>query len=134
MTKQALHKIEEFVKVALAEITDLQHKLTSIQVKQAADLAQEDRELDAVLKKAAEAMYNSDFINDEEEKSLFVKKAKEDSKYLAQVVERVCNAADVAYMGKVATVKSSTQSEDPVMRRAFGLGGNYNLLDTDNEF
>jgi hypothetical protein len=134
MTKQALHKIEEFVKVALAEISDLQSKLSSLQTKQAADLAQQDRELDSVLKKAAEAMYNSDFINDEDEKALFVKKAKEDSKYLAQVVERVCNAADVAYMGKVATVKSSVQSDDPVMRRAFGLGGNYNLLDADNDF
>jgi hypothetical protein len=134
MTKQALHKIEEFVKVALSEISALESKLSSLQVKQAADLAQHDRELDSVLKKAAEAMYNSDFINDDDEKALFVKKAKEDSKYLAQVVERVCNAADVAYMGKVATVKSSTQSDDPVMRRAFGLGGNYNLLDTDNDF
>jgi len=116
MTKQALHKIEEFVKVALAEISELQHRLSSLQVKQAADLAQDNRELDTVLKKAAEAMYNSDFINDEDEKALFVKKAKEDSKYLAQVVERVCNAADVAYMGKVATVKSSIQTDDPVMR------------------
>ena len=134
MTKQALHKIEEFVKVALSEISELQNKLSSLQVKQAADLAQQDRELDSVLKKAAEAMYNSDFINDEEEKAMFVKKAKEDSKYLAQVVERVCNAADVAYMGKVATVKSSIQSDDPVMRRAFGNGGSYSLLDADHEF
>jgi|LauGreDrversion4_2_1035121.scaffolds.fasta_scaffold05142_3 formate-dependent nitrite reductase cytochrome c552 subunit len=134
MTKQALHKIEEFVKVALSEISELQNKLSSLQVKQAADLAQQDRELDSVLKKAAEAMYNSDFINDEDEKAMFVKKAKEDSKYLAQVVERVCNAADVAYMGKVATVKSSIQSDDPVMRRAFGNGGSYSLLDADHEF
>ena len=134
MTKQALHKIEEFVKVALAEISELQHRLSSLQVKQAADLAQDNRELDTVLKKAAEAMYNSDFINDEDEKALFVKKAKEDSKYLAQVVERVCNAADVAYMGKVATVKSSIQTDDPVMRRAFGNGGSYSLLDADSEF
>jgi len=134
MTKQALHKIEEFVKVALAEISELQHRLSSLQVKQAADLAQDNRELDTVLKKAAEAMYNSDFINDEDEKALFVKKAKEDSKYLAQVVERVCNAADVAYMGKVATVKSSIQTDDPVMRRAFGNGGSYSLLDSDSEF
>ena len=134
MTKQALNKIEEFVKVALSEISELQNKLSSLQVKQAADLAQQDRELDGALKKAAEAMYNSDFINDEDEKAVFVKKAKEDSKYLAQVVERVCNAADVAYMGKVATVKSSIQSDDPVMRRAFGNGGSYSLLDADHQF
>jgi hypothetical protein len=92
-------------------------------------LVQKDRELDAALKKAAEAMYSSDFINDEDEKALFVKKAKEDSKYLARIVERVCNAADVAYMGKSASVKSSNHSDDPVMRRAFGYDNNYNLLD-----
>lgn len=134
MTKQALHKIEEFVKVALSEISELQNKLSYLQVKQATDLAQQDRELDNALKKAAEAMYSSDFINDEDEKAMFVKKAKEDSKYLAQVIERVCNAADVAYMGKVATVKSSIQSDDPVMRRAFGNGGSYSLLDADQQF
>lgn len=134
MTKQALDKIEEFVKVALSQISELQQKLSSIQTKQAADSAEEDRELDSVLKKAAEAMYNSDFINDEDEKRAFVKKAKEDSMYLARVVERVCNAADVAYMGKVATVKSSIQTDDPVMRRAFGNGGSYSLLDADNDF
>jgi hypothetical protein len=76
-------------------------------------------------------MYSSDFINDEEEKALFVKKAKEDSAYLAKIVERVCNASDVAYMGKVATVKSSTQSDDPVIRRAFGYSNGYSLLDDE---
>jgi hypothetical protein len=128
MTKQALHKIETFVKVALSEISDLKQQLGELQTKQAADKVAQEREFDLVLKKAAEAMYNSDFINDEEEKLAFVKKAKEDSKYLAQVVERVCNAADVAYMGKSASVKSS-QSDDPVMRRAFGYSNSYSLLD-----
>jgi hypothetical protein len=74
-------------------------------------------------------MYNSDFINDEEEKALFVKKAQEDPKYLAKVVEKVCAAADVSYMGKVASVKSAPQTDDPVMRRAFGYSSYDNLLD-----
>jgi len=60
---------------------------------------------------------------------LFVKKASTDLKYLASVVERVCNAADVAYMGKSSTVKSAGQSDDPVVRRAFGYSGSYSLLD-----
>ena len=129
MTKQALHKIEEFVKVALSEIDSLKQQVNSFQHKEAEEKSHQDKELDTVLKKAAEAMYNSDFINDEDEKALFVKKAKEDAKYLAKIVERVCNAADVSYMGKSATVKSSQQSDDPVLRRAFGYDSNYSLLD-----
>lgn len=129
MTKQALHKIEQFVKIALEEISELRQQLTAQQTKKAADQSKQDRELDSALKKAAEAMYSSDFINDEDEKSLFVKKAKEDSAYLAKIVERVCQAADVAYMGKSASVKASSQNEDPVMRRAFGYDQNYSLLD-----
>jgi hypothetical protein len=129
MTKQALHKIENFVKVALSEISDLQEQVTKLQTKKAEEQAYQNKSLDEALKKAAEAMYSSDFINDEDEKVAFIKKAKEDSLYLAKVVERVCNAADVAYMGKAATVKSSNSSEDPVMRRAFGYDGNYSLLE-----
>lgn len=129
MTKEALHKVEEFVKVALHEINDLRQQLAAQTTKVASEELKRDKELESALKKAAEAMYNSDFINDEEEKSLFVKKAKEDSKYLARVVERVCNAADVAYMGKTAKVKSSNHSDDPVVRRAFGYDNNYSLLD-----
>lgn len=129
MTKQALQKIEQFVKIALNEINDLRGQVAAQQVKQAEDKERQDRELDTALKKAADAMYSSDFINDAEEKALFIKKAKEDSKYLATVVERVCTAADVAYMGKVASVKSSDESTDPVMRRAFGYSTSYNLLD-----
>ena len=129
MTKEALHKIEGFVKVALSEISELKQQLSQLHTKENEKAASYDRELEQALKKAAEAMYSSDFINDDEEKKAFVKKAKEDPMYLAKVVERVCNAADVAYMGKQATVKSSNQSDDPVMRRAFGYEHSYSLLD-----
>jgi hypothetical protein len=129
MTKQALHKIEQFVKVALAEIADLKQQLHAQQVKQASITEQQNKELETALKKAAQAMYNSDFINDEDEKALFVKKAQEDHKYLAKVVERVCAAADVSFMGKSASVKAAPQSDDPVMRRAFGYSSYDNLLD-----
>jgi hypothetical protein len=131
MTKEALHKIEKFVKVALSEIDELKQQLYTFQSKEASEKLQNDKELDNALKKAAEAMYNSDFINDEDEKALFVKKAREDAKYLAKIVERVCNAADVSYMGKSASVKSSQQSDDPVLRRAFGYDSNYSLLDDE---
>lgn len=129
MTKQALHKVEQFVKVALAEISELKSQLNEEQAKKTKEAALQDKELEQALKKAAQAMYNSDFINDEEEKALFVKKAQEDVKYLARVVERVCAAADVSYMGKVASVKTAPQTDDPVMRRAFGYSSYDNLLD-----
>jgi hypothetical protein len=129
MTKEALDKIAQFVNVALSEISELTRQVQSHQTKEASAQLTKDRELDAALQKAAEAMYSSDFITDEDEKALFVKKAREDSKYLARVVERVCKAADVSYMGKVATVKAGTQSEDPVIRRAFGYEASYSLLD-----
>jgi hypothetical protein len=129
MTKEALLKIETFVKLALDEISSLEHKLAESNIKQAADAAVKNQELDNALKKAADAMYSADFITDADEKSTFVKKAKDDVTYLAKVVERVCNASDVAFMGKMATVKSSNQTDDPVMRRAFGYDLNYSLLD-----
>ena len=128
MTKQALHKIEQFVKVALDEIASLNDSIVELNNKKAYELQLADKTLDSSLKKAAEALYSADFINDEEEKQLFMKRAKEDINYLAKTLERVCKAADVAYMGKVANVKSSVPSEDPVMRRAFGYDA-YNLLE-----
>jgi hypothetical protein len=129
MTKEALLKIETFVKLALDEISSLEQRLAESQIKQASEAATANQELDKALKKAAEAMYSADFITDADEKTLFVKKAKDDATYLAKVVERVCNASDVAFMGKMATVKSSAQTDDPVMRRAFGYDINYSLFD-----
>ena len=129
MTKKALLKIETFVKLALEEISSLEQKLAESHIKQASETAIKNQELDSALKKAAEAMYSADFITDADEKTLFVKKAKDDATYLAKVVERVCNASDVAFMGKMATVKASGQSDDPVMRRAFGYDLNYSLFD-----
>lgn len=129
MTKEALLKIETFVKIALDEISRLEQQLAEQNIKQAAENALKNNALDIALKKAAEAMYSADFITDAEEKTAFVKKAKDDATYLAKIVERVCHASDVAFMGKMATVKSSNQSDDPVMRRAFGYDLNYSLLD-----
>lgn len=128
MTKQALHKIEQFVKVALDEIASLNNSIEELNNKKAYEEYLADKSLDLSLKKAADALYNADFINDEEEKQSFMKRAKEDANYLAKTLERVCKAADVAYIGKVATVKSTPHTEDPVMRRAFGYDA-YNLLE-----
>lgn len=129
MTKEALLKIESFVKVALDQIASLEKQVQEAQIKKASELEVKNNAFESALKKAAEAMYSADFITDADEKDLFVKRAKDDSAYLAKVVERVCNAADVAFMGKMATVKSSNQTDDPVLRRAFGYDLNYSLFD-----
>ena len=123
-------KFEEFVKIALAEIDELKQQLKGVNEKIASDKEVRDEEFEQALKQAAAALYDSDFINDEYDKRKFVKKAKENHKYLAEVIQKVCQAADVSTFGSVASVKTAGDvSNDPVMRRAFGYDVNYNLLD-----
>ena len=54
MTKEALHKIETFVKVALDEISHLKSSLNTLNEKKAQLVAVEATELEQALKKAAE--------------------------------------------------------------------------------
>ena len=130
MNKEMTSKFEEFVKIALAEIDGLKQQLKGVNEKIANDEEVRDEEFEQALKQAAAALYDSDFINDEYDKRKFVKKAKENHKYLAEVIQKVCQAADVSTFGSVASVKTAGDvSNDPVMRRAFGYDVNYNLLD-----
>ena len=130
MNKEMTSKFEEFVKIALAEIDELKQQLNGVNEKIANDEEVRDEEFEQALKQAAAALYDSDFINDEYDKRKFVKKAKENHKYLAEVIQKVCQAADVSTFGSVASVKTAGDvSNDPVMRRAFGYDVNYNLLD-----
>ena len=129
MDKETYLKIEEFVKQAMEEIADLKTQLSSLYEKQAEEAAERDEDFDHALKVAANALYDSDFINDEYDKRRFIKKAKEDHKYLASVIQKICEAADVSTFGSVASVKTAGESVDPVMRKAFGYDVNYNLLD-----
>ncbi|NBQ68977.1 MAG: hypothetical protein EBU46_09160, partial [Nitrosomonadaceae bacterium] len=62
----------------------------------------------------------------------FLKKAKEDVSYLARTLEKVCNAADIALIGKPARVANKQQKEaeyDPVMAKAFGYSANASIID-----
>jgi DNA-binding phage protein len=130
MNKEITSKFEEFVKIALEEIDELKQELKGVNEKIANDAEVRDEEFEQALKQAAAALYDSDFINDEYDKRKFVKKAKENHKYLAEVIQKVCQAADVSTFGSVANVKTAGDvSDDPVMRRAFGYDVNYNLLD-----
>jgi len=129
MDKEMLSKIEEFVKQAQSEIESLKAELSSVHEKRAAELEERDEEFNHALKLAANALYDSDFINDEYDKRRFIKKAKEDHKYLATIIQKVCEASDVSTFGEVASVKTAGDNSDPVMRKAFGYDANYNLLD-----
>ena len=130
MNKEITSKFEEFVKIALEEIDELKQELKGVNEKIANDAEVRDEEFEQALKQAAAALYDSDFINDEYDKRKFVKKAKENHKYLAEVIQKVCQAADVSTFGSVASVKTAGDvADDPVMRRAFGYDVNYNLLD-----
>lgn len=130
MNKEVTTKFEEFVKTALEEIADLKQQLSTLNEKVAAEQEARDEEFEHSLKKAASALYDSDFINDEYDKRRFIKKAKEDHKYLAEVIQKICQASDVSAFGSVANVKTAGDlQDDPVMRKAFGYDVNYNLLD-----
>ncbi len=129
MNKEFLNQVELFVKVAMDEISALRAELSELEEKKAEETEERLEEIEHSLKKAATALYDSDFISDEYDKRKFVKKAKEDPMYLATVIEKICQAADVSTFGSVANVKTAGDNTDPVMRKAFGYDSNYNLLD-----
>jgi FtsZ-binding cell division protein ZapB len=130
MNKEVFEKFETFVKTALEEIADLKQQLSSLNEKEAAEKEARDEEFEHALKQAAASLYDSDFINDDYDKRRFIKRAKEDHKYLAEVIQKICQASDVSAFGSVANVKTAGDlQDDPVMRKAFGYDVNYNLLD-----
>ena len=132
MNNQELQKIAQFVKEAMAEIASLREELENTKNANLQKSAADASRLDNSVRKAANALYDSDYINDEYAKDNFVKKSKEDPAYMAKIIEKLCHAADVGYMGKVSGVKSVGEVDDPVMRKAFGyLSNSYNLIDEE---
>lgn len=133
-----LQKVSEFINIAVNEseaLTDktaaLEAKLLEYRKKEAAQQITNDR-LEMALRKAAEALYDADFITDEIERRNFMKKAKEDPSYLARTLEKVCNAADIALIGKPARVANRQHKEaeyDPVMEKAFGSSRMVSIID-----
>lgn len=138
LNKKFLQKVADFVKIAVNEAGHLSDKTAELEAevlqyrkKEAAEAIARDR-LDVALKKAADALYDADFITDDIERRNFLKKAREDVSYLARTLEKVCNAADVALIGKPARVANKQQKEaeyDPVMAKAFGFSANASIID-----
>lgn len=114
-----------FVKLAIDETDRLNDHVIELKKKEAADEIDKAR-YELALKKAADALYDTDFLTDEYEKKTFLRKAAEDPVYVVRFLEKVCEAADIAPIGKPARVASKPKEAeyDPVMARAFGWKSN----------
>ena len=122
-----LTKVAQFIKLANSHIYDLEYQRVEQKKKIASELAKYDNYRQS-LRKAAQALYDSDFITDELERRKFLKRAEADPAYLSSVLEKVCKAADVALIGspaRVATVVKKGEEYDPVRARAFGYDVNH---------
>jgi hypothetical protein len=122
-----LQNVASFVKLASSEIKSAEDKVAALEEellefkkKEAAEAIEKQRYV-AELRKLADALYDTDFLDDFEKKN-FLRKAAEDKIYVARFFGKVCEAADVAQIGKPARVaaKPKEAQYDPVMARAFG--------------
>ena len=123
---QLLSQVAAFIKVAVDTNEELEGTLLELRKKQAAEALDQDR-YELALKKAADVLYDSDFLTDEREKRTFIRKAAEDPSYVVRMLENVCQASDISQLGKVAKVSARPKEAafDPVMARAFpGMYGN----------
>jgi len=122
--EQLLLKFAEFTGVVMGEIKSLRSQLSQQMQKAAAHDTAKSQYQQSVIK-VAEALYNSDFdlVTGDFDRRKFIKRAMEDPSYLAQTLEKVCNAADVSLIGKPARVAANKKlaSYDPVYARAFGF-------------
>lgn len=115
-----LCKVSQFVKVATREIDTLQDEVATLHQKEASENLRIEKYAES-LKKAAQALYNSDFLTDDRERRQFLRKAAEDPSYLSSIIVKVCNAADVSLIGSPARVAVKKAEEfDPIKARAFG--------------
>jgi hypothetical protein len=130
MDNKFLHQAAMFVKLAIEVNEDLQDKLLT-KVKEATVRELDKEKYRVALTKAADALYDSDFLTDEHEKRTFLRKAAEDPVYVLRTLEKVCEAADVAQIGKPARVAARPKEAeyDPVYEAAFGFSGSRGIVD-----
>lgn len=130
MNNNFLTQVAQFVKLAIDSNDELQERLYN-QQKQAAVKDLDKEKFRVALHKAADALYDSDFLTDEHEKKMFLKKATEDPIYVVRTLEKVCEAADVAQIGRPARVAARPKEAeyDPVMAAAFGYDTAKGIID-----
>lgn len=131
-----LSKIASFTKIALDEIAELEQELSIIRKKEASakyTTLEKNAKYASTLEKAAEALYDTDFLTDDVERVKFLKLAKENPTYLAETLIKVCHAADVSLLGTPAraSIKMSSQfaDDDPVAAKAFGYRSSSLIFD-----
>lgn len=132
MHKELLEKTAQFHKLAFEEINTLRSKIASYEKEEEAREYAEDK-LKVAVKKAADALYESDFITDSHSYRDFVKKASIDPANLAKAIEKVCSYKDVSGIGTVSsvTIKTAEEDNDPIMVRAFGRNSSSTNLFED---
>lgn len=130
MDNKFLTQVAQFVKLAIDNSEELTDKILN-QKKTAAVEELNKEKYRVALSKAADALYDSDFLTDETEKRTFLRKAAEDPVYVVRTLEKVCEAADVAQIGKPARVAARPKEAeyDPVMEAAFGIGSSRSIMD-----
>ena len=131
LNNQFLGQVAEFVKIAIDLNEHQQDELLSLKKQAMITELNRDR-FRMALQKTADALYSSDFLTDESEKRTFINKSAEDPIYVAKFLEKVCQAQDVATIGRPARVTSrySKQAEvDPVWEKAFGGGAGRDIID-----
>jgi hypothetical protein len=130
MNPKLLEKVAGFIKLAINQTGELEADNLALRKKLACEAIDQEK-YELALHKTADALYDSDFITDETEKKTFLRKAAEDPVYVVRFLEKVCEQADVAQMGKPARIKAVDKeaSLDPVMMRAFGYHSAAGLVD-----
>ena len=130
LNNQFLHQVASFVKIAVDLNEHQQDELYAMKKQAAIEEINKDK-YRAALSKTAEALYSSDFLTDEQEKRTFLKEAAKDPVYVVRFLEKVCEAADVAQIGKPARVAARPKEAeyDPVMARAFGYAHGRDIID-----
>lgn len=130
MNKEILEKVAQFNKLALEEINVLQSQVNKLEKEAQVREYEKDR-LDDSIKKAADALYESDFISDRFSYRDFVKKASENPIHLAKAIEKVCSYKDVSGIGTPSSVTVKEANEfDPIYSKCFGSSSTgFNLLE-----
>jgi hypothetical protein len=131
MNPKFLTKVETFTKIAMSEISSLKNKVAE-QEEQLEKASSTQLSFNKELRKVAKILYETDFLNDETEMALFVKRASENPQHLINTLTKVCKAADVLNFGTVAKAAMHKAAEyDPVMARAFGYHNNNGIIDDE---
>ena len=129
MNNTFLTQVAQFIKLAIDNNEELQDQVY-LQKKEAAIKDLDKEKYRVALMKAADILYDTDFLGSEVEKRTFVKKAMEDQVYVVRTLEKLAEASDVSQIGRPASVAARPKSAeyDPVMDAAFGRNNN-NIID-----